>query len=347
MSDEHAEYLAAAEEWYESERSSTGRVNTNVMNAGLIVSRMVRDGLPITDSRLYSKEKSQVKGLSGRTIKAILASHGETRQFTSEGGRTSRRTIGLAEGFRETLHAVYSRCPIDGNDRLSSLSSSLEAYFAQRVRADYFDKQTIKLELDPSKPVSVVISDILGAAAERSDSPTGAVLQHLVGAKLELRFPSADIGRDGATTADQQTDREGDFQIGTTAFHVTVSPMEKLIDRCKQNLHSGFRPVILTPTPRLLAARQMVENFDLLNRIGVQSAEDYIGTNVEELSTYDGDAIRKGLAALIFTYNERIHQVENDRSLMIEEPKWMEKFGRVPDNPPGIVPGGLLVDDEQ
>src|SRR5699024_1245159 len=152
------------------------------------------------------------------------------------------------------------------------------------------------------------------------------VLQHLVGAKLELRFPGEDVGRDRATTADQQTDREGDFQIGTTAFHVTVSPMEKLIDRCRQNLRSGYRPVILTPTSRLLAARQMVENVGHLDRIGVQSAEDYIGTNIEELSTYDVDEIRQGLSALIFTYNDRIHEVESDHSLMIEIPKWMESY---------------------
>ncbi|WP_338013985.1 DUF4928 family protein [Enterobacter sichuanensis] len=27
-------------------------------------------------------------------------------------------------------------------------------------------------------------------------------------------------------------DREGAFQVGTTAFHVTTAPMEKLISHC-------------------------------------------------------------------------------------------------------------------
>ena len=325
MPEIHEEYLSAAEEWYESQRARTRRVNTNVMTSGLIVSRMIREGLPITDDRFFSEGKSQLRGISGRAVQVILAEHGETRQFTSEGGRTSRKTLIIADEYRQALHAVYSTHPEDHVD-LSSLASSLESFFTQRVRVDYFDKQRIKLELDASKPVSVVVSDILEAASERNDRPTGAVLQHLVGAKLELRFPEAEVGRDRSTTADQQTDREGDFQIGTTAFHVTVSPMEKLIDRCKQNLHSGFRPVILTPTSRLLAARQMVENVGLLNRIGVQAAEDYIGTNIEELSTYDGDKIRRGLSALVFTYNERIQDVESDRSLMIEVPKWMQRY---------------------
>lgn len=41
-------YLEAAKSWYECERAKNGSMNTNVMNAGLIVSHMVADGMPIT-----------------------------------------------------------------------------------------------------------------------------------------------------------------------------------------------------------------------------------------------------------------------------------------------------------
>lgn len=53
-----AVYLEAAKAWYEQQRAKTGKINTNVMNAGLIVSHMIRDGLPIDDERLYSEGKS-------------------------------------------------------------------------------------------------------------------------------------------------------------------------------------------------------------------------------------------------------------------------------------------------
>jgi hypothetical protein len=55
-------YLAAAKAWYEGERAKSGAINTNVMNAGLIVSRMMADGMPITDERLYSEEKAKYEG---------------------------------------------------------------------------------------------------------------------------------------------------------------------------------------------------------------------------------------------------------------------------------------------
>lgn len=314
-------YLEAARNWYENQRAQNGSMNTNVMNAGLIVSRMMADGMPITDDRLYSDGKSQVRGLSGPAIAKILEQHGETRIFTREGGRTSRGTVFLAAAIRDVLNDTQ----VSGNDSVDIVdaSSQLEAFFTKCVRLDYFDKQRITVDIDHTKPLSSVVSDILKAAAERSDKPTGAVLQHLVGAKLQLRFPEEKIGSDRANAADMHTDREGDFQIGTTAFHVTTAPMEKLISRCVENKRAGYRPVILTLESKVQAARQMADNVGMSEQIYVQSAESFIGTNIEEISKYDGDRIRKGLAKLIRTYNNRIEQIEIDKSLMIDEPRWI------------------------
>lgn len=314
-------YLEAAKNWYENQRAQNGSMNTNVMNAGLIVSRMAADGMPITDERLYSDGKSQVRGLSGPAIAKILQQHGETRIFTREGGRTSRGTVFLAAAIRDVLNdaKILVSDPVDA----AYISSQLEIFFTKCVRLDYFDKQRITVDIDHTKPLSSVISDILRAAAERSDKPTGAVLQHLVGAKLQLRFPEEKIGSDRANAADMHTDREGDFQVGTTAFHVTTAPMEKLISRCVENKSAGYRPVILTLESKVQAARQMADNIGMSEQISVQSAEIFIGTNIEEISTYDGDRIREGLAKLIRIYNSRIEQIEIDKSLMIDEPRWV------------------------
>lgn len=315
------QYLHAAKTWYERQRANNGAMNTNVMNAGLIVSRMTADGMPIDDERLFSNKKSQVRGLSGATIAKILEQHQETRLFTREGGRTSRGTIHLADSLRDTLNSLEHA---DNKDLdTAQLSFLLEAFFTHCVRTDYFDKQRITVDIDPAKPVASIISDILNAAAERSDKPGGAVLQHLIGAKLQLRFPTLEIGRDQANTADMQTYREGDFQVGTTAFHVTVTPMESVFFRCIQNKKSGYRPTILTPESRVLAARQMADNVGMSGQLSVQAAETFIGTNIEEIAIYDGDKIREGVARLIRTYNERISSIEVDKSLMIEEPKWI------------------------
>ncbi|HDU6304963.1 DUF4928 family protein [Klebsiella sp. CN_Kp073] len=83
---------------------------------------------------------------------------------------------------------------------------------------------------------------------------------------------------------------------------------------------------ILTLESKVQAAKQMAENVSMIVLISVQSAENFIGTNIEEIAVYDGDKIRESIARLIRTYNERIQKIESDKSLMIEEPKWIIKI---------------------
>lgn len=321
-----ARFLAEADEWYEEHRKTDKVAKTNTINAGLAVSRMVRDGLPITRERLVSDGGSQVRGLSGARMRKILAEHGEHRKYTSEGGRTSRATLPKAEGLVIRWNSVDAP-----NVDFACLAFHLEEYFVDKARKDYFDKKRLKVNIDPSKPVSATVKEILLAASQRADRPTGTVLQHLVGAKLELRFPGADIGRDKANAADLQTDRAGDFQVGTTAFHVTVSPMEKLMDRCKDNIISGIRPTLVVPEARVSAARQLAEVAGIGDQISVTEAETFIGTNIEEIAAYDTDGIKKRLAQLIRRFNARITNVESDASLQVEEPAWLvtlaEQYG--------------------
>ncbi|MBA1026553.1 DUF4928 family protein, partial [Escherichia coli] len=51
------------------------------------------------------------------------------------------------------------------------------------------DKHRVTVDRDYNQPVSSLVSDILKAAAECSDNPTEAVLQNLIEAKHQLRFP--------------------------------------------------------------------------------------------------------------------------------------------------------------
>ena len=64
---------------------------------------------------------------------------------------------------------------------------------------------------------------------------------------------------------------------------------------------------------------------DLKNRVGVQSIETFVGTNIEEMSVFEAGNVRRVVALLVRTYNERIEQVESDMSLRIVEPHWFEE----------------------
>lgn len=314
--------LITARDWYESHRNKKGGVNTNVMTSGIAVAELLRTQYPLDEKSVKSEKNSQVKGLSGKMIKNVLLKHSEDRAFTSEGGRTSRGTLVLATELSKALTKTLELFSPSDEER-EFIADALQQYFVECVQVDYFDKKKIGVVIDYEKPVSAIVSDILASTKLRADLPAGVVAQHLVGAKLELRFPQLEVGRDKANAADQQTNRQGDFQLGTTAFHVTVAPSAKLADRARENIRQGYRPIMLVPEVSVSFALGLFKSEGLADRVGVQSIESFVGTNIEEIAEFSSGAIRIGVARLIRKYNERIKECEVDQSLGIEEPAWM------------------------
>jgi hypothetical protein len=330
LSDEQVVQIAldAATSWYESKRArKTGNVNFNVMATGLAISVFLRTtDFPLKDKNITATNGAQVKGLNAAFVQRILDAHGVRGRIPVEGGRTSRGTITHALEFAHAVNRTlepYNPSAI----ALAFASDALEDYFVDRIVVDYLNKQKLSVSIDATRPVSSIVADIISAARDRGDKPTGTVVQHLVGAKLELRFPELQIGRDRANAADQQTNRPGDFLVGTTAFHVTMNPATKLLDRVRENIRDGYRPMVLVPEDEVDFARGLFRSEqDLQNRVGVQSIETFVGTNVEEMSLFDSVAVRRSVALLVRMYNERIEQVEADMSLRIVEPRWFGEY---------------------
>jgi hypothetical protein len=147
----------------------------------------------------------------------------------------------------------------------------------------------------------------------------GPVAQYLVGAKLQLRFPDMQVSNQRYSAADIQSGRCGDFQIGDTAFHVTVSPMPGLYEKCRTNISSGLRVFVLVPDSSVVGARQNAEAI-APGKIAVESIESFIGNNIEELSLFKKDKLTSGFRRLLDTYNTRVDEIEADKSLMIQIP---------------------------
>ena len=68
--------------------------------------RMVRDkAFPLNPDDFQTSSKGQVAGLGGANLKKILKEHGITQQLSSEGGRTSRGSMGLMIKYVDFLNA--------------------------------------------------------------------------------------------------------------------------------------------------------------------------------------------------------------------------------------------------
>jgi len=169
--------------------------------------------------------------------------------------------------------------------------------------------------------IRMAIRDLLKQAEERQkkDAGTmflGAVLQHLVRAKLELVL-GREVETHGAFVADCVTERTGDFQIEDMVIHVTTSPGEALLRKCSDNLGQGLRPLIITTFKNVPVAETMAENAGVAGRVEVFDVEQFVASNILELSKFKAAGRKGTVQDLIARYN-RLAECENNPGLLIE-----------------------------
>lgn len=189
-------------------------------------------------------------------------------------------------------------------------------FLVERVK-DYHNRQKLKLTFNPTLSTWHIVHNLLVISI--AEGKAGYVAQHLVGAKLQLRFPTIKVSNESGSTADMQTQRPGDFLIEHTAFHVTVAPMQPVFDKCKHNISQGLKPFLLVPDNKLIGTRQLAEQV-CAQQIEVESIESFVSQNLNELSIFNKDKLTTSIKDLVSIYNRRVDEVETDKSLMIDLP---------------------------
>jgi hypothetical protein len=281
----------------------------------LHLTRYAREqGLPLSAKCLMTEGSGQVLGLGKGAVQRVLADHGITQVLAEEGGRTSRGSIGIMQAYVAFLNDLHLR--------QMARFDLIEAWWIERIR-EHFSAKPLRLRFDPAKGLQAMVADLMGQALKRQRESTGAmiqgaVLQHLVGAKLELAVPEAEIQHHGASVADACSDRAGDFVIDDSVIHITTSPGEAVIRKCKRNLETGGRPIILTLADGVIVARALAENAGLAGRIDILDAEQFVTANLHELSLFRSSARSGMLERLIETYNRIVAEHETDPGLRIE-----------------------------
>ena len=292
-----------------------GRPPKGTVAAALIVLERVRDDCKLDIGAHLADGGAQIAGLNLASLRKVLNRFGEAREFPSEGGRTNRgnnkvistllgalRRAGFADLKKQTRNSL-----IDWMQQ--RLVSSLDAYYnLERVRFDF----------DASRPIRGIVADILEVARHRNQS--GPVAQHLVGAKLALRFPHLEVPNFAYSAPDDQAGRAGDFQVGGTAFHVTVAPGLGHIARCEENIRQGLSAFLIVPDGKVANARALLETRELQEKVAVESVESFVGQNISELAEFAPANLPQKLGELLKEYNRRVGEVQTDVSLMIEIP---------------------------
>ncbi|MGE5596037.1 MAG: DUF4928 family protein [Hyphomicrobiales bacterium] len=303
-----------ARAWYASVSGGVGMVVT-----GLIMAEHFAANYPLEEGDFITNGGGQVRLMGGRRANKIIRRFDAAlANLGTESGRTSR---GTPEAARQLASALNARAdvfgPLDESARRSVADAIQETLVLGPLR-DLRNLQRLAADYLPAAGTPANVASIMAAAAERKAA--GAVAQHLVGAKLQLRYPDLTIENYSFTTADSATGRAGDFRIADTVFHVTVAPGPQLLEKCKSNIRAGLRPTVITPSHRVAGLESNLDLEELRSQVTVYCLETFIAQNLEELAGFNGSQYRDSFKALLELYNERVNDVEADKSLLIKLP---------------------------
>ncbi len=311
------EFHLAFPDWFNTLKTYKGSNGPakGTIAAALVVLEQLKSNYRLDLADYRAAGGSQLKGISGSAVSRILNSFGEYRPFVLEGGRTNRGLPAEIRSLLETLKKLHlDDLPIDMRNEILH---QFQGFLTSKV-TEYHNRQRLKIIYDPVKSTWQSIYNLLLIA--KDSGKEGPVAQYLVGAKLQLRFPNITVGNESFSTADVQLGRHGDFIIGDTAFHVTVSPMIGVYEKCKRNIENGLRVYLLVPDRSLVGARQNAEAI-LPGRIAVESIESFVSQNLDELNNFNKTDLAKGFKSILELYNQRVNATEIDKSMLIEIPE--------------------------
>ncbi|MGQ4596739.1 DUF4928 family protein [Nocardia sp. R6R-6] len=305
--------LTSALERFVAEKRFTTR---GALAVGILVTERARDGLPIDPTTLLTPGGGQVSGLGPTVLNSVLRRNGIDRPLSKMAGRSNRATPTQMQAYVSFLNERHELGRVD--------LDLAESFWIGRV-LEKLAARPMTLQLDTSQSLRTIVRDIISQAEQRdAQAPgtryAGAVLQHLVGAKLACALnDKITIEHYSYSVADEHSGRAGDFVVQDTAIHVTTAPSEHLIERCRENLNDGMRPIIVTTSSKkgVSVAEGLAFTKGLADRIDVFEAEQFIALNLYELGGFADNSRRVVIADLVKQYNVIVEKVETDPAMLI------------------------------
>lgn len=273
-----------------------------------------------TDSGKFFSDRS-IRNHTINRVSSVLAHHGHKELAPSASrGELGRTSTGTKRAGLQLIQLIRSALEVAPEERREEQGNALVIYLYAQIFSflrQYHEMGGIDVPFTASESITAYISKLLSA---HSGNP-GAVLQHLVGAKLEVRFAGqgVEIQHHSSAAADVQTGRLGDFAVGSTVFHVTKSATDDHYRKAKQNADNGRRVYLLAPDAVLQGMKQFAEAFEpgFTKKVDIFSIEQFVAQNLDELALFDRTEALRQLRLLLEKYNDLVEAHESDRSLKI------------------------------
>jgi hypothetical protein len=285
------------------------KVSRNTLAVGIVVLDHLRRHRPLAREDVISKG-GEIKGARSG-LGEVLERYEIPSSFLKE--VTTRQASPDGQKLLEQMEWGRLFAPMRPK-QVERILVSMIARLRDEVIA-LLRRENLKVEINRREAPGAWIRMILQSASGRS---TGIVEQHLVGAKLQRRFPGLEVANHPSHAADVQTSRKGDFLISKLVYHVTANPSRGVIEKCADNIKSGLSPLLVIPHDQSSKARVLADEAGIDRELNIISLEDFLTLNIIELATEEEKDLYSVLAEIIEIYNRRLVDVETDLSLQIQ-----------------------------
>lgn len=284
------------------------------LSIALVVNEQAKSmSMPLNPKDFETEEEGQVRGAGGDAAQAILDRHGVTRRLSTEGGRTSRGSLAKMRAYVAFLNAK-SATP--------QMLDEAEKFWVNEVTL-FFSGKPFVFKVNVNHGLKTAVRDLMKQATERQKAMPGTmflgtVMQHLVGAKLDLVLGDGIVQHNNSNANDEKAGRTGDFDLGDTSIHVSTAPSEALVRKCGENIAAGRRPIIVTTQTNVTVAEALAVQAGIGDSVDVLDFEQFLASNLYEHGRFTAQQRRTKIDELVARYNKIVATHETDPSLNIE-----------------------------
>ena len=294
-------------EWYGGIDINDEREGWGALCGGVTILENLMDNYTLNLRQHQTRSGTQLRKAGATLGNRVLQRFGIIIDARlGEFGRTSRGAPPAAEKLMELLGPLQldELSPNERNEILLALQRLIVNDLLKRLV-----RRTQLIRTNSTDTFEKTLSDLFAAVPSISSD---AVAQHLVGAKLQLRYPDREISNDVTAAADAPTNRPGDFIIKDTSIHITLAPQDAVFQKCIENLNEGLNVYLLVTENKINLARRKAVQFSIAHQITIKSIESFIAQNIDEMAGFSKENHFIQKDKLIQIYNQRI-QKANER----------------------------------
>jgi len=285
-----------------------------IFSLALIITRGASEQRPpYAQGQFLSPNGDRLAGAGNRTVQTILAEYGINFALPTIAGKISDTRRMWIEEYLELLNNLHQEGLLE--------LAVIERWWIDRIQA-YFESLAFKLRLNPERSLTHIFRELFEAAWTRGKGQSKSrlvslLMEHLVGAKLEMDLPGIKIEDKRLSTTEGFDQWRRSFRVEDAIIHVAAVPTETLIEECRDNLGEGLRPLVITSQQGIGGATALSRASNIDDQIEMLEIAQFLVSTIQKRRGFKESKRTSEVQDLVSAYNRIIDRTETDPRLKI------------------------------